>query len=207
MTSSNDFLRFQFKGDRSYVHGTDIYSKLNEVALKDEGAYLARLKIVNMLKSNAILSWALANDSQTASETCLCAIGEVHLKTGKSKLFQIFPDANSKIIDRHEYPEGVIISKLIVDCKVASLKDLTGFTLIEEAVASIKNLSNIIAPPKTGKWLFAGLQLKEQMPAMRNYGQVLKVMQRQMIANRFSRNDIYLDDRMYGTIEFSVGDA
>ena len=206
MTIANCLLQFQFKGNRNYVQGTDIYSKINKVVSEDEGSYLARLRFIDLLKSNAMFSCAVDEDSQNTSEVYPCAIGEICLKTGHAKLFKVVPDTNSRISGRSEYPEHQITSKLIIDRKVACLTDLTGFSLIEEAVASIKHLSNIIVPPKSGKWLFAGIQLNELMPVSRNYGQALKVAQRQIVANRFSRNDVYLGDKVLATIEFSVGE-
>tara|TARA_B100000073_G_scaffold346133_1_gene356801 strand:- start:2761 stop:3381 length:621 start_codon:yes stop_codon:yes gene_type:complete len=206
MTIGTASLQFQFKGHRNYVQGTDIYSKINQVILKDTDCHLAKLKFIELLRFNAIFLWDQDGLGLT-DKISPCATGEIYLKTGCTQSFKIVPDTHSKISDRSDYQEDQITSKLSIDQKHVFLNDLTGFSLIEEVVASIKHFSNLIVPPKTGKWLFAGIQLKESMPASRDYGQALKVVQRQIVANRFSKNDFYLGDKAYGTIEFTIGEV
>ena len=197
-------LNFSFKGDRDYIQGTDMYTKIHKILVVEEGFTLVKLRFTGLLRSNAKLVWNTGGD-MPVGDPIHCATGEFIEHNGRTRTFAVIPIPQSSIHHRYSYHEENIISKVVLEDRSALIDELTEFSLIEELVASIKYLSNVITPPKSGKWLFAGIQQRGSMPLSRHEGQTLKVIQRQIVANRFSRNEALLDGKVLSTIEFSVG--
>jgi len=73
--------------------------------------------------------------------------------------------------------------------------------MIENVVALTKLYHNEKLPLDKGKWVFGQILLKNKLAES---GAVVKVVNRQNIEGRFSRNHIFIDGVMVGDIRFIV---
>ena len=146
-------LNFCFKGNRQYVHGTDIYTKLielynNDVKKLDIAFHGVTIKNITFYTSKP--------DGYDIKVTCKC----IH-NNEKIKLFGIENDSN--INCRYEYLEEKIVENSIVTLAEENilLKTPTEYSFIEHIVAMNKALVESLYPDINGKWYFTRLQLKE----------------------------------------------
>lgn len=197
-------LDFKFKESRSYVHGTDIFNSVSKVARANDLGYVSSLKFNFLLRSNAI--FIEGNAMEKFSNDRFCATGILTDINNSRCPFALLPLADSRVRDRYEYDEEEITNALAIneDSKSATLLSSTRYSLIEEVVASIKFVNNTFCLPESKKWLFTGISLKSQMPASR-LDLPLRVVRRQIIANRFSKNEVFLGLNHLGTVDFTLG--
>ncbi len=195
-------LSFIFKGDRNYVQGTNIYTELIKLFRKENLGEIKSIRFNKLLKTNAFLEIYSKNDTINKSEAY--AEGNFTDINGDRCCFSISPNLDSEIDDRSDFDEDLIFSQIFVNEKSAFLKKLTGFTFIEEIIAITKYLNNTLCPVKSGKWVFTKLVSFESLPKERNVGNEIKIFQKQLIAKRFSKNQVYLGPNLIALLEFCV---
>lgn len=198
-------LQFKFKGSRNYVQGPDIFNAISQEFQARSGGWIKQLRFGSLLKNNAKL--LIGSDLLNYNKKILSATGVASAYGEKGIPFSLLPLDNSLIFERYEYNEQEIIDKLSFceEDKSIELAAQTPYSLIEEAVAAVKELNNQLAtPPPDRKWLFTGINLNKKLPPNRS-GLALKTICRQIIANRFSRNELYMDSHLLGVIEFTLG--
>lgn len=198
-------LEFRFKGNRSYVQGPDIFNSVSKVAYSNDLGYISRLKFNFPLRSNA--KFIEGNALEQFSNDRFCATGMLTNINNSRCPFALLPLADSWVRDRYYYDEEEITNALAIneDSKSATLLSSTRYSLMEEIVASIKFINNTLCLPDSKKWLFTGISLKSPIPESR-LNLPLKVVLRQLIANSFSRNEVFLGVDHLGTVDFTLGE-
>ncbi|MFZ5573400.1 MAG: hypothetical protein ACOZF0_23605 [Thermodesulfobacteriota bacterium] len=107
------------------------------------------------------------------------------------------------VFERYEFIESEITSAAIDGKNRIRLEIKTGYTPIEEVIALTKSLSYRLVPDISGKWLFAQLDLTHPFKKERKN---LAIVQKSVLAKRFSDNEIFQDDEYAGNIRFIVGE-
>ena len=202
-------LNFEFKGDRKYVHGTDIYSEIEQFAAKKELGFISKIRFKNILYNQGrllIQEKGLDRKQPLSDNLSCCATGE--LSGGKGYNFSLLPIENSTINTRYKFDESLIRNNTKIDLekRTVYLKENTGYKLIEEIVALTKTLHNVIIPTKDSQWFFTGLMLKNMLIRKRK-DQSLKIKINHIMANTFSKSKVYLGIEEIGSIEFTLGKA
>jgi hypothetical protein len=142
----------RFKGDRDYLHGTDILP----IALHA----LSGGQRLDAIRDTDIVFHALA---RTGLTLCVGAPAGCEPKArlgcsieGRRHKFLLVEDGRP-ITERHPYPEDQIIAATTIDTASATATSSAhlSFANIERWIAMIKALHHAVYPDTRGKWLFA----------------------------------------------------
>jgi hypothetical protein len=146
----------RFKGDRDYLHGTDIL----QIALHS----MAGARSLDAISGIDIVFHALARTGLTlcvdAPPGCEPKARLVCSIEGVRRKFLLMED-NRPITERHPYPEDQIVAATTIDTASATATSSAhlSFANIERWIAMIKALHHAVYPDARGKWLFARAKL------------------------------------------------
>ena len=84
----------------------------------------------------------------------------------------------------------------------ATLRAPIQYTSIEAVISLTKVLNYRLATPAIGKWVFGGIELSCAMPPITDH---ISIRCAKSIPGRFSVNEIVIDGRNVGNIQFIVG--
>lgn len=194
-------LELEYKGNRSYLHGSDLYMRTSEwaAAQYESTAYIRHLAFRNMAQHQCMLVLEPPNPSNH-----VIAKAVVMTKEGDKKIWLI--ESEQTVTGRYAYDEESLVKKAALDAEDDTIKldARIGFSVIEEIIALTKQLNNTLDPLEKGKWLFA--QLDIDRPLKEDCFQV-SIKRQQHIKGKFSVNTIMIDGNINGKIRFIVGDA
>lgn len=190
-------LDFEFKGERNYVHGSDIFNALLKIARQEfNDGFVSLIAFRNIARHQCVLAFEnLASISAVATGNICAGDGQLHP-------FWLF-EREDEIVGRYPFDEEAIVgpADVQIESKSISLQPDGSFTHIEYVIALTKRLNYLIAPDIDGKWLFGQLNL---VAPLVSEGAV-SVVQKSMLHGRMSINEIWLGDAMVGSIRFIVG--
>ena len=129
---------YSFKGDRDYVHGTDI---INNFLRLDFVAQDINFKFLSPLKSNALWHLSAANDQRSCQALLKHAVvsGKFVSSNHLDIAFFLVPELASKISSRYNYDESIVNSTLIKqDEKKLEINFDHRFSWIEYLVSAMK---------------------------------------------------------------------
>ncbi|WOJ96931.1 hypothetical protein R0137_17065 [Congregibacter brevis] len=193
---SSVLLKLKFKGNRNYLHGSDIYNTVvRELSLRN-GGRLKRLAFRSFSRTQVLLCWDTPGEGSIK-----VGQGQWIADSGSEFPFWII-ETQVSIIEAYAFDEPSIVSK-------ASIRDETlicdyhlGYSPIENIIALTKRLAYHLMPVSSGKWIFGQLDLEADID--RDFRSI--VIERQgHIANRFMRCSIHLDGAFVGNIRFILG--
>jgi len=144
-------LTFCYKGTRTYIHGTDIFSEL------------IKKYVNNIGKIDIAFHGISTNNLRFYKKKPLNETIKVTFKYQQNgnllKLFGV--ETNDKVTCRYAYKEEDIIRNSIINIQSStiSLKKHTNYQFIEHIVAMNKALLETIYSDVKGKWYFTRLQL------------------------------------------------
>lgn len=194
-------LDLNFKGDRNYNHGTDFFNQVSKYVvnfLMQEG-YVQKLSLKKFSNKKCYLT-------EVVPENLDSVIGKVNYISNDHRvnLETWIIETEENIEKRIDYNEDVIYENadINLDTKSIQINSKSVYSTIEEVIALTKKLNYTISPNVTGKWVFGQLDLLKALPISFN---TLKITMKSLIENRFSINEIYVDDVMIGRINFIVG--
>ena len=189
-------LKLRFKGDRRYVHGSDVFSSVDRVVREhDSDAFVAQLAFRRVGRHDCELRW-----SKPSPTDSLVAQGRV--KTGgRMRPFWVVETA-AAVGDRYEFEEDRLTSTAIIDGESIELPERTSYSTIEEVIALTKRLNYTLSPDVDGKWVFGELKLTSSFPD--DY-LVIRISRTKEVGGRFSVNRINIDGNPIGDIRFIVG--
>ncbi len=191
-------LNLQLKGDRNYVHGTDIFNQA-----------LAWLK----LHRGNVQSIDFSFHRVTSRQLCV-AIGippkGIHpvaicffLANGVREQLYVF-ETESEVIERYEYPEEAIARQLQIDslARRCVLRGGLAFSDIELWVAMAKALHHKVFPLASKKWWF----VRCRYPKYESYAQSLErtLCIVSNFGDKLTRSEIFLSNQMAGEIYFAA---
>lgn len=195
-------LHVQYKGDRSYLQGGDLFNALSKFAdemLSGVDVFVEQLSFRRFARTACDVTTELPEDPSSI-------VGEVRFhQSGKDAVDAWLIETGRPVMGRLPFDEESLLAGSLLDLESqrVSLSERTGHTPIEEAIALTKRLNYAVCPKVNGKWVFAQLMLTERLNA--DYSQ-LEIRMKNLIACRFSNNEIYVDDRRIGIMRFIVGD-
>lgn len=184
-------LKFKFKGDRDYVHGTDMINKFLDV-YKNISKFSIRIK--KMTTKNLRITQKASNQVVVAT----ISIKEHH---EEQKFF--LAETETGADGRYPYDE----KKLLSDSKVDNNKEEismnldVSYNLIENLVALNKQLVSKVVSSNV-KWLFVGMEL-EQIPDFNNSDCAnLKIEKK--LGIKLIKSSIWINEKKIGSISFSA---
>ena len=199
---SDILLSLPYKGSRNYLHGTDFFNVLLEHAADITGhpnAFIQHLTFRRYARRPCVVKLTKPDDlDQIVSQVRFLTLPEKH------KLNAWIIETSGVISERRPFNESLLLKKAQYNPTNNStvLLERTQFSSIEEIVVLTKYLNNIISPQVYEKWLFAQLDLSGPI---NNEYHTLEIKIKNLIANKFSLNEIIIDNKLAGTIRFIVG--
>lgn len=190
-------LKFNFKGDRDYVQGPDIYNQLVDI-LKDQiGFGSMSISLHDMVRNNLLLKY----EKPESIDKIKVAFKFVSINGSVKEVYLV--DSDVPVTKRYAYDENKITSLLEIDTanKVCHLNKDTCFSFIENVVAMNKYLIQHVFPEIKGKLVFTKLNLNNQCLTE---NLPLSVKLRTNFNNKMTRSIIFLDNKEIGDIMFNV---
>ena len=195
-------LNLKYKGDRKYLHGTDIYSAIVDYYsnTQPEPVFLQKLAFRSLAFKQCFIV-----DQQPEKKSSIIADIKIKLLKSNSVLHHWLIHSNMDVTSSYPYDDSIVAKNAKLELSVEGIRDTYNpdFTAIEQIVALTKKLSYVINPGITGNWLFGQLDLTTALP-IKFTGVLIK--RTKIINNHFSTNNIYVDDTLIGTIRFIVGE-
>lgn len=195
-----DFLlNFKFKGDRNYVHGTDIYTHVLQHLSKEFTISNIDLSFHKVVKNNLIAELITlgSTSSHKANPASIFKFGD----PTETYIIRLF-ETNSGVTENYEYDEEDVIKASIFneDEKSILLNSPSSYTNIEKVVALNKRLlQNLLTDP--GKWLFTKITVDKDLNRQQPEIITLKLVKN--IGSKITKSLILFDGEEQGYIYFS----
>ncbi|TDU69232.1 hypothetical protein EI77_02880 [Prosthecobacter fusiformis] len=195
-------LELSFRGQRPYLQGTALYE--GAIAAIGDRLPEGTISIIfhSLLTKQPDLVIGTESLRHLREDPCFRA--EMRFGTGDTLLHAALLESSRPVVVREACNEKDVISAAIVDTagKSASLKNSSVGSLIEQVVFLNKRLHLQLLPELSPKWIFAKLELGRPLPPAPVNSLVLVL--KQVLANRFTRSEILIDNERVGFISFST---
>ena len=114
-------------------------------------------------------------------------------------------ETDTSVDESYPFNEDTLVKDAEI---VASKQQTTAFcrndcTTVELVVALTKKLHNTLFSLNKGKWLVGQLNFFDALPIV--YESV-SIKTTRMMQNKFSINDVVIDNKRFGTVQFIVGE-
>ncbi len=195
-------LKFRFKGNRDYVHGTDVYNQtMDEIKAQCNCNELKALKFAIHHIASRHCDLLLGDAGEVLKKPDDIFV-DLFINTDKGNLFAFLVETNKAVKDRYEYDENRIgvLCKIIGEKIIISGK--SGYSSIETAVSMTKKLHYELFQVKHGKWFFTRLELKRLLENA-DSGK-LAIVFKHNLDNRFTKSEIFSGKECIGHIYFSL---
>lgn len=192
-------IEFQFKGARTYIHGTDMF---NVMASSSQNAGMSNIRFtVHDFVYTPVCRLYLADsmdELNTVTDIRARCQFEVNGQTRWLVLTQGAGDATSG--GRYEYDEEKIISLCRMAGEGIALAQQSPFSFIETVVSMNKHMHQQLFPEAVGKWIFTRIDLAAFCEARDN----LALQFKHNMNYRLTKSDILVNGSKVGDIYFSL---
>lgn len=195
-------LNLPYKGDRDYLHGTDMYLETIRVlnGVKVEALTgKCRLVIHNVARHQCQLIYTFLYDTAKRPEKF---IAEFNFISDAGNLMAWLVETSEDISNRIPYAESQITKNCILSDRSIKLSCRTRFSAIEELVAMNKLLHITKYPPGELRWYFTRLDLDRLLT--KNDAGNLQLKLKQNFNNRLTQSEVILHNQIIGHIYFSM---
>lgn len=189
-------LNFEFKGDRDYIHGTDLF---NELASR----YGYKISAISFTVHDFVTNpCCLLYESKTKSEIDVLegikARASFDLDGEKRYIGLVEgPPENGA---RYDYDESLITKATVIDGDTIRLTSESPYSFIETIVAMNKHYLQNRFEDVAGKWIFTRLELDHVQDARNE----LSIVFRHNMNFRLTKSDVLINDKKVGEIYFSL---
>jgi hypothetical protein len=197
-------LDLRFKGDRRYLHGTDVYDA-SLAALRDcfPGAGgRVRYSFHAIARTALELRCGKAGGIGERPEGCAA---EIHLGEGDGAVSGWIVETGRTVEGCVPYDEDAIGAACALEGSRIALREPTGHRPIEIAIAMTKRLHYALFPPSSGKWMFTRLDIARPLAPGDAAG--MTIVHKNRLGARLSRCDLAASGASLGSIYFSLVDA
>lgn len=184
--------KFKFKGDRNYVHGSDIVNELLK-NFKDQDLQSIDIRFNGITTSNMLL---LPNDEDGEAKVNISWIED-----GRDSQYKLV-ETGDQVQERYQYNEKLISDNACLDLetKSAQLKVKTPYTFCENLIATNKFLLQSLYPEEVGKWYFTRIELDRII----SDEEAFKIILVKKLGFRLTKSEIYISNEKVGNIYFSM---
>jgi hypothetical protein len=194
-------LELRFKGERDYLHGTDIYdavaSALRQREGRADGAF--RMSIHRIARRQCAMVVADTPDRAGRPEE---AVVEFALGGGGSRLTGWLIETEYEVDCRYSYDEDAVVADTRFDGEAIILDRAPGYRPIEVVVAMTKRLHYSAVPIAAGRWMFTRLDLKRLLEDEDEADMRIELKNR--LGHRLTRSRIECRGVHIGEIYFSA---
>jgi hypothetical protein len=192
-------LNFKFKGNRNYVHGTDIYTKVLQHLSKEFTISNIDLSFHKVVKNNLTAEFVPAG-YVSSNKTTPASIFK--FASSKETYIVYLFETNEEVTENYEYNEDEVVSASVFneDEKSILLNSSSSYINIEKVVALNKRLlENLLTDP--GKWFFTRITIDKDLNQQQPEIITLKLVKN--IGSKITKTLILFDDEEQGYIYFS----
>tara|TARA_B100001057_G_scaffold496002_1_gene596332 strand:- start:2054 stop:2668 length:615 start_codon:yes stop_codon:yes gene_type:complete len=202
---NKNVLKFKYKGNRNYVHGTDI---INET--------IKHLNYLGYFPDSFEISFK--NQIRTDLEVCVFNIDDdigenlmsedvlafATFRCAKKTYNVLYKKTEKEIEINYPFSEDKIIKQSILNQEKKSITYLSknNYTIIELIVVMNKHLLTKLNPNESGKWYFGKLKLEKNILAEK-FSEIQIILIKN-IGVRYTQSLIKLDESNVGFIYFSM---
>lgn len=197
-----EFPELGFKGDRDYLHGTDIY----------ESAIKSLTHVGHLSPQNIDLMFHRLVRTQLSAELCLKSQSSqasppdavLSFRSGGEQSQLRLTESGSPISARNVYDEKLIsaASRLSIKSKSIELDNRLQYSSIEIIVALNKFLLCSLFTELNGKWLFVRLVSDQKLTSSKDAHFAITLVH--IMANKFTKSTFTINQRQSGQIFFSL---
>lgn len=191
----------KFKGSRKYLHSTDFYTWFS-TAVCNTNQIVTKLVFKQLIHRQCQV---LLGQVQDVAEKDIVGTVELFDKNTQEKTRGLIVETNTSVDESYPFDED----KLVKDVEIiSSQQQATAFyrndcTTVELVVALTKKLHNTLFSLNKGKWLVGQLNFCDELPIVY---ESLSIKTTRMMQNKFSINDVIIDGKRFGTVQFIVGE-
>lgn len=201
MTIKTFDLDIPFRGERSYLQGSSMYTEtINALSTLFshplKGPF--RMAIHKMTNYSCRL---LYDPISGIAEKPNQYVAEFSLFSGEDSIKAWLIETDNEVTRRIPYPEFKIIEKCVLQSDAAILSEPTGLLPIEELIGITKVLHINKYPPIKFQWVFTYLELEQLLED--NLSGKMEVKLSGTIGNRTTRSTINYGGANFGSIFFS----
>lgn len=195
-------LDLPFRGERAYLHGTDLYQAIVTALGSDLPVGPISITFHSLLKQLPDL--VCSSESLRHLREDPAFRGELRFGQGDSVLHAALMESERPATSRKTCNENDVAACSVVDveAKSAKLEKPQIGSPIEQVVFLNKHLHLKLLPHLSPKWLFARLELNAPLPS--EAPQTLEIVLKQVLGNRFTRSEILVEGERFGFISFST---
>jgi hypothetical protein len=190
-----------YKGERDYVHGTDIFDACMKLLLPDAGIIQNIDMSLHKIMRNQL---CIVTKNQASVQENFPAI--FSYSEGGTLNASYLKETEKGISCRYKYDEESVTEKAVMDLKMKtiSLVDSDKFSLIEKIVAMNKKMLKSIFPDRKGKWFFTRIKLRDVSSF--NDGDVhsIDIGLMRNLDFRLTDSIIRINDKVTGNIYFTM---
>jgi len=201
---NRDLPTFCFRGNRTYVHGTDICSALSDYITNSLGApginsvdIIFHKRTARNLQLEVFLNVNITDKRN--------AVSTVTFKKNDNQYIFLCKESIRDIECRTDYHEESIIEQctILATDKAITLESPVNFNIFQSTVAMTKALHHAIFPDIKGKWMFTRLQTDKLIATNQQYRKIV-ISHTHNFNYRLTKNEIHIDGEQIGSIYFSL---
>ena len=190
-------MHFSFKGNRQYIHGTDIFIFLENLI---EGKIkLFDLRIIKKIKRQPnikIYNYIKNNKNQKNKANVICRIVD-----NKDRII-LFNESKKNISDRYSFDENILKKNFYLKGNIANCSFESSLHSIEILVALTKYWHQ--KKIKLGNWVFVRLKLNKKFKNFKIKN--LKIKNINNINNKRTISEVFQNKKNIGKIYFILND-
>jgi hypothetical protein len=195
-------LELPFRGERNYLHGTDLYQAITTVLGSAVAAGPLSLTFHSLLQNQPDLVCSAQSLRHLREDAAFR--GELRFGSGEQTLNAVLMESLRPVAQRKACNENEVAAAAAVDeTERTAVLELPNIgTPIELVVFLNKHMHLRLLPHLSPKWLFARLELSAPLPAEPPAKLFIQI--KQVLGSRFTRSDIFWDGQKAGSISFST---
>jgi hypothetical protein len=192
-------LDLPFRGDRNYVHGTDIVSGLSALLpglFPGQNAYLSSISFHAKATNELVAELGEPGpDSDATAKFVVSGATGTTIGTGWVQQTNRVPPR------RVEFDEAAVVGESVIDraARTLELAPNGQFTTIQVLVAAMKALCYDINRPVNSRWMFGRLDLSCPLPARPG---TLRIAITRLFADRYAVGQVTADGGPLGVVHF-----
>jgi hypothetical protein len=191
-------LKLQFKGNRNYLHGSDIYNEtLTWLKLNREDVESIDFSFHHIATHQLCAIVGVLPDGIDPVAICLFTTDGA-----REQLYIV--ESDDIVTERYHYPEEEIISQMEIDltARRCVLRGGIAYSDIELWVAMAKALHYKVFPLISGKWFFVRGRFPKYELRSQSLERTLHIVS--TFNNKLTKSEVFLNNQMAGEIYFSV---
>jgi hypothetical protein len=196
-------LEFRFKGDRTYVHGTDMYNAmLGELLTSYPAITISPLRFTVHRPATLQCHLLVGEPGETLAKPA-SAVTELTTHVAEGRISAWLFEVDAPVTERYPYDEDRVETVCICHDSSIAIHQDSGYTPIETAVAMTKLLHRRLYPPDMGKWLFTRLELQRPLAGADTSRFAIHFLE-DLGRGRLTKSKIQVGSERIGQIYFSA---